>query len=62
MIERDYDFQCPYCGVDLSVRLDRTGGKSQQFVQDCETCCRPIQITVEFENGEVSSFSAEASN
>lgn len=60
MIEQDYSFTCPHCGVDLSARLDLSGGKNQQFIQDCETCCRPIQITVEFDGGGVTEFSAEA--
>lgn len=60
MIEEDYSFSCPHCGVDLSVRLDTTGGAKQQFFQDCEVCCRPIRIEVCFEGKEVASFSAEA--
>ncbi len=62
MIEEDYSFTCAHCGVDLSARLDITGGNFQKFIQDCETCCRPIQITVEYEDGEVISFSAEATD
>ena len=61
MIEHDCPFDCPHCGDAMSARVDATGGKRQSFIQDCETCCRPIQITVEFEDDEVSSFSAEAS-
>lgn len=60
LIEEDYPFTCPHCGVDLSARLDITGGNSQSFIQDCETCCRLIQITVKFEDGEVIDFSVEA--
>ncbi len=60
MIEQDYSFSCPYCGVELSVRLDASGGRRQQFVQDCETCCKPIQIEVRFDGKEVTYFSADA--
>ena len=59
MIEQDYSFSCPNCGEELSVRLDRTGGKDQSFIQDCEVCCKPIQIAVRFEGEEVTWFSAE---
>ena len=58
MIEQDYPFSCPHCGEELAVRLDRTGGRAQQFVQDCEVCCRPIQIEVRFEGEDVAHFSA----
>ena len=60
MIEEDYSFSCPRCGVELSIRLDKSGGRKQQFVQDCEVCCRPIQIEVCFEGEDIVSFSAEA--
>ena len=58
MIEEDYSFACPYCGVPLSVRLDVSGGGSQQFVQDCEVCCRPIQIAVRFDGDSIVDFKA----
>ena len=59
MIENDYDFLCPYCSAELSVRLDVTAGKHQEFIQDCETCCRPIQIRATFASGKVLDFSSE---
>ena len=60
MIEQDYSFECPYCGEELSVRLDRSAGKRQEFVQDCEVCCKPVQIKVQFAGEEVAEFSAES--
>ena len=59
MIEQDYSFSCPHCGVELSVRLEPGGGRQQKFIQDCEVCCRPIAITVRFEGEDVADFSAE---
>ena len=60
MLENDVEFSCPYCGETLSLAMDSTGGRKQQFVTDCEVCCKPIVIRVEFEDGEVINFSAEA--
>ena len=60
MIEDDYLFTCPNCGVELSARLDATAGRQQQYVQDCEVCCRPIQIRLEFDGEAIAFFSAEA--
>ena len=60
MIEHDYFFGCPYCGEELSARLDASGGSKQKFIQDCEVCCRPIQIEVQFgDEGEVEFFTAQ---
>ena len=36
--------QCPYCFETMEIDLDpETHGT---FVQDCEVCCRPWQLTV----------------
>ena len=54
-LEDDYQTNCPYCGVVLSVRIDNTGGSRQEFVIDCENCCRPIEIDMTVEpDGYVS--------
>ena len=60
MIEEDHSFICPHCGVELSAQVEPGGGRKQNFIQDCEVCCRPIQIRVEFQGGEITEFSAEA--
>ncbi len=60
MIEEDYSFLCPYCGTSLTARLDASGGKHQKFIQDCEVCCRPIQIEAHFKGEEIVHFSADA--
>lgn len=60
MIEEDYSFQCPYCWAEIFIRLDPTAGKRQNFTYDCELCCNPIQVRVQFdEEGDVSDFSAD---
>jgi transcription elongation factor Elf1 len=58
MIEETYSFNCPHCGEELTVQLDLSGGRKQSFVQDCEVCCKPIQIEVQFEGEEVVNFFA----
>lgn len=32
----------------------------QEYIEDCEVCCNPIEISAQFENNELISF--EASN
>jgi hypothetical protein len=41
---------CPYCGeeVEIYVESDVRG----TFVQDCEVCCNPWRVRVEYEDGE----------
>lgn len=43
----DVDVQCPYCGEFVLIEVDPFGGTRQEYVQDCEICCRPWQVIVE---------------
>lgn len=37
---------CPYCGAEVEITVDPGGGSTQRYVEDCEVCCRPWQLTV----------------
>lgn len=37
---------CPYCGEEVDLDIDDTGGSRQSFVQDCPVCCQPWQVEV----------------
>ena len=39
----EWNDSCPYCGAPIELLLDLSGG-SQDYVEDCEVCCRPIEI------------------
>jgi hypothetical protein len=44
---------CPYCGEEIELSVDEDGGASQQYVEDCAVCCRPMGVRVSFdEEGE----------
>ena len=34
--------------------------RQQKYIEDCEVCCNPIELRVEFEEGELVNFSAES--
>jgi hypothetical protein len=42
--------QCPYCGEDVELIVDPGGGAVQRYVEDCEVCCRPLQLTVSWDD------------
>ena len=46
---------CPYCGQEFELVID-TSTESQQFTTDCEICCRPFEVRVECEPGEILSL------
>jgi len=42
---------CPYCGEPIELLID-CSEPEQHYIEDCEVCCRPIEITlVVDENG-----------
>lgn len=48
-LETETDVRCPHCGAVVTIELDPAGGRSQEYVQDCEVCCRPWQVNVWFD-------------
>jgi len=56
---KEHFFQCPYCWQDISMLLDHSILK-QSYIEDCEVCCNPIQITVAFQNSELIAFKPES--
>jgi hypothetical protein len=49
---------CPYCGEPNEIGLDAGGGADQDYVEDCQVCCRPWRVTVSYDeegNAQVSA-------
>ena len=40
--------ECPYCGESIEITLDPGSGEEQEYVEDCEVCCQPWQVTVRY--------------
>ena len=55
----EHFFQCPYCWEEISMLLDLSV-RHQVYVEDCEVCCNPIELTVSYEDGELVTFSAQS--
>ncbi|MDB4421086.1 CPXCG motif-containing cysteine-rich protein [Pseudomonadales bacterium] len=37
--------QCPYCGEVIEVLIDYSVPE-QEYIEDCQVCCRPISFNV----------------
>ncbi|TFV96166.1 CPXCG motif-containing cysteine-rich protein [Algoriphagus kandeliae] len=55
----EHFFQCPHCFQEISMLLDPSVGR-QEYIEDCEVCCNPIELQVEFEDGELVYFEANS--
>jgi hypothetical protein len=55
----EHFIQCPYCWEQISMLIDLSQ-YSQTYIEDCEICCNPIQISVVTEASEIIAFDAES--
>lgn len=38
--------RCPFCGESIELAIEMTLAH-QQYVEDCEVCCRPMIVTID---------------
>ena len=53
---------CPYCGELNEIALDPGSGALQQYVEDCQVCCQPWQVTVRYDAQGDAHVAAEPMN
>ncbi len=53
----EHFFTCPYCWQTISMVLD-VSVPEQTYVEDCEVCCQPIEVSYATEDGELTGFEA----
>lgn len=56
---KEYFFTCPYCWEKISMLID-VSVDSQSYIEDCETCCNPIEVIYSTLNNEISYFEANS--
>lgn len=58
MEETEKFFTCPFCRERISMIIDLSVEGEQTYVEDCEVCCRPIQLLFEIREGRLRGFRA----
>ena len=53
---------CPYCGELNEIALDPGSGPAQEYIEDCQVCCRPWRVTVSYRADGTAEVRAEASD
>jgi transcription elongation factor Elf1 len=53
----EHAFTCPYCGEEISMVLDLSV-RRQAYVEDCEVCCKPIEVRYRVEDDDLAEFEA----
>ncbi|WP_370391657.1 CPXCG motif-containing cysteine-rich protein [uncultured Winogradskyella sp.] len=55
----EHFFQCPYCWEQISMLIDLSQS-AQTYIEDCEICCNPIQVSVTTAHNDIVSFEARS--
>ncbi|MDO1501362.1 CPXCG motif-containing cysteine-rich protein [Winogradskyella maritima] len=55
----EHFFQCPYCWETISMLIDLSQTQ-QNYIEDCEICCNPIQINAQIDGQSITYFDAQS--
>lgn len=39
------EIQCPYCGETIEILVD-CSVENQSYIEDCQVCCRPMNLAI----------------
>jgi hypothetical protein len=53
--------QCPYCGESFEILADLSAG-SASYIEDCQVCCQPIELSLEVDAGALCGLKAQRSD
>lgn len=56
------EVECPYCGESMAISLDTGGGSNQDYVEDCQVCCRPWRVRVNYQNDGTAEVWVDPAN
>lgn len=59
IVEESID--CPFCGENITVLLDLSAG-GQSYIEDCQVCCRPMQISYEVIDQDTASVTVDCAS
>ena len=57
----EHGIRCPSCDEHVTVLIDLSVAE-QQYVEDCEVCCRPMLLDVSVSGDRIASVSVRAEN
>ena len=43
------EVRCPYCGEVNEIAIDPGSGAEQEYVEDCQVCCRPWRVAIRYD-------------
>ncbi len=59
MMDTTATFTCSVCGQPVVVEVGLSAGRHQRYTEDCEVCCSPNVLTIDFDDKARAWVSAE---
>ena len=59
VLDTEVEVGCPYCGERIVIGLDPGGGTTQEYVEDCQVCCRPCRVRLRYDETGAAEVSVE---
>jgi len=60
VLDTEAEVTCPYCGERILLGLDPGGGTTQEYVEDCQVCCRPWRVRVSYGETGIAEVRVDA--
>ena len=58
-MQEEAQITCPFCWETLDILLDLSLPE-QDYIEDCQVCCRPMEVHVRCREGDVISVETAA--
>jgi hypothetical protein len=55
------EITCPYCGESFETGVDASSGSSS-YIEDCQVCCRPIEIEIRVSDEDAFTLNVRRSD
>ncbi|OGS33472.1 MAG: hypothetical protein A2293_09890 [Elusimicrobia bacterium RIFOXYB2_FULL_49_7] len=59
MLQLPVSVPCPYCGEAIEIMVDLSIER-QEYVEDCQVCCKPINLSITTRKGGLPQVEARA--
>ncbi len=59
MDQIEVDFSCPYCAAPITMLVDPSV-PAQTYIEDCEVCCNPVEVSYTADADGVTAFEARS--
>jgi hypothetical protein len=57
-MQEEAEITCPFCWESLTILLDLSLPE-QDYIEDCQVCCQPINIVYTSNEGVLTSLNAQ---